>query len=328
MKTRLEVKVGWFVFVGFVLVALLLIGFGKGTNLFRPTYTILLHAADVVGLQKNADVLMAGVKVGSVDDITLAPGGKSVTMELRIYRDFVVHKDATFRLEQSGFLGDQYVAIQPNENKEPPFADMGEATAVQPFSISAAARTATGFIQRLDQSVTKLDDALDQVRRLVLNGETLTNLSDTIANLRQASEKASFTLGRINTLLATNEPVVNASGSNLLAFSEQMNLFGTALNDVVRTNSGDLNQAIRNVEASTDQMNALLTDVRSGKGLAGALVQDEQLPARLTEIVNNLSITTSNLNRLGLWGILWKKKMPSAKEQPVVPLESPKASAN
>lgn len=326
MKTRLEVKVGWFVFAGFVLMALLLIGFSKGTNLFRPTYTILLHAADVVGLQKNADVLMSGVKVGSVTDITLAPGGKSVTMKLRIYREFVVHKDATFRLEQSGFLGDQYVAIQPNENKEPPFADMGEANADQPFSIRAAARTATGFIQRLDQSVTKLDDALDQVRRLVLNEETLTNLSITVANLRQVSEKASFTVSSINTLLATNEPVVNRSGSNLLAFSEQMNLFGTALNDVVRTNSSDINQAIKNIEASTEQMNALLTDVRTGKGLAGVMVHDEQVPASLTEILNNLSITTSNLNRLGLWGILWKKKVPPAKEQSSIPLESPKAS--
>ena len=120
-------------------------------------YTILLQLTDVVGLQKNADVLMSGVKVGSVSAITLVPGGKSVTISLRIYREFVVHKDATFRLEQSGFLGDQYVAIQPNENKKMPFADMDEATADPAFSIQAAARTAIGFVERLDHSLSKLD---------------------------------------------------------------------------------------------------------------------------------------------------------------------------
>jgi phospholipid/cholesterol/gamma-HCH transport system substrate-binding protein len=328
MKTRLELKVGLFVFIGLVLLAVLLIGFSKGTTLFRSTYTILLHLNDVVGLQRNADVLMSGVKVGSVSDISLAPGGKSVTISLRIYREFVIHKDATFRLEQSGFLGDQYVAIRPNENMKSPFADMDVATADPAFSIQAAARTATGFVERLDHSLGKLDETLDQVRRLVLNEETLTNLSSTVATLRQVSEKASITVQNVNSLLASNSPALDRSGSNLVVFTEQMSQFANGLNDVLNTNSGDLHMAIKNVEESTEKMNAILSDVRNGKGLAGSLMQNEQLSTNFANIASNLSITTSNLNRLGLWGVLWKKKEPRSNQQHTTPLSSPKDSTN
>ena len=118
-KSRLEWKVGLFVFIGLVLLAVLLLQFSKGTTFFRPTYDILLHAQSVGGLKPRAQVLMSGVQVGTVSDMRLAPDGKSVTITLRIYRQYQIHKDARFVIEQSGFLGDQYVAILPTKNEGP-----------------------------------------------------------------------------------------------------------------------------------------------------------------------------------------------------------------
>ena len=65
-KSRLEIKVGLFVFVGLALLATLLVQFSKGTSLFRGTYTLNLRADNVSGLKANAGVLLAGVEVGSV----------------------------------------------------------------------------------------------------------------------------------------------------------------------------------------------------------------------------------------------------------------------
>jgi hypothetical protein len=68
--------------------------------------------------------------------------------------------------------------------------------------------------------------------------------------------------------------------------------------------------------------------VQAGKGLAGSLMQNEKLASDFANIANNLSITTSNLNRLGFWGILWKKKEPKPRQQETAPLASPKTSTN
>ena len=48
-QKRLETKVGLFVFVGLVLLAVLLIQFSKGTSIFRGTYELRLHASNVGG---------------------------------------------------------------------------------------------------------------------------------------------------------------------------------------------------------------------------------------------------------------------------------------
>src|SRR5437870_9873341 len=122
-KTRLEWKVGLFVFVGLVLLAAMLLQFSKGLTFFRPTYTILLRAANVGSLKLRASVLMAGVQVGTVSDIRLSPQGTNVAIALRIYSQYEIHKDARFLIEQSGFLGDQYVAIMPTQNAGPTFQD-------------------------------------------------------------------------------------------------------------------------------------------------------------------------------------------------------------
>jgi ABC-type transporter Mla subunit MlaD len=42
-KSRLEIKVGLFVFLGLALLAVLLVQFSKGTSLFRGTYTLKLR---------------------------------------------------------------------------------------------------------------------------------------------------------------------------------------------------------------------------------------------------------------------------------------------
>jgi ABC-type transporter Mla subunit MlaD len=48
-KSRLETKVGLFVFIGLALLAALLIYFSKGTSLFHGTYELRLHASNVRG---------------------------------------------------------------------------------------------------------------------------------------------------------------------------------------------------------------------------------------------------------------------------------------
>jgi phospholipid/cholesterol/gamma-HCH transport system substrate-binding protein len=323
-KSRLEWKVGLFVSIGLVLLAVLLLQFSKGLTFFRPTYRVLLHSQNVGGLKAGAMVLMSGVQVGAVSGTSLAEDGKSVTITLRISTQYPVHKDAKFVIEQSGFLGDQFVAILPQENALGKFSDGGEAAAEAPFDLQEVARSAAGFIQRIDETARRLNDMIAEVRRLVLNNQTLTNLSVAASNLRTVSERALTMVDNINSVVTTNSPAIAQSGSNLVAFSEQLNQFGSALSGVLATNTPEINAAVNNIESSTEVLKNLLDDVQAGKGLAGTLLRNEQLSAHAAEIANNLSITSSNLNRLGLWGILWQHKPPQTNVVPARPLTTPK----
>src|SRR5439155_15485582 len=133
----------------------------------------LCLAANVGGLMARSQVFMAGVQIGTVSYLRLVPSGTNVTISLRLFSQFKIHKDAQFLIEQSGFLGDQYVAIMPTRNLGDIFHDQDTAEAEAPFNMQEVARSAAGFLLRVEETAKKLNDAIADVRRLVLNEETL-----------------------------------------------------------------------------------------------------------------------------------------------------------
>jgi phospholipid/cholesterol/gamma-HCH transport system substrate-binding protein len=307
---RLETKVGVFVFIGLALLAVLLIQFSKGTSLFHGTYELRLHAVNVGGLKPRAGVLLAGVQVGSVSDIMLAADGKSVTILLKIYKENKIYHDARFVIEQSGFLGDQYVSIIPTENQDRLLVNGDEVVCQEPFNLQEVARSASGFIQRIDETAKKLDAAVSDLHRYVLNEQTLTNLSIALVNMRTFTERAMNTVGDIDSLIATNGSRVGFAVSNVVIFSQQLTQLVGSAHILLATNGVAISAAVSNIESSTEILKKLMDDVQSGKGLAGTVLQNEQLATNVQNIANNLAVTTSNLNRVGLWGILWSHKPP------------------
>jgi phospholipid/cholesterol/gamma-HCH transport system substrate-binding protein len=307
-KSRLELKVGLFVLIGLVLLAVLIIQFSKGTSVFRGTYDLHLHAINVGGLKPRASVLVAGVQVGNVSDIKLAEDGKSVTIFLKIYKEFKIYRDARFVIEQAGFLGDQYVSVIPTANNDRLLVNGDVVDCQEPFNLQEVARSASGFIQRIDDTAKKLDTSVSDLQRVVLNGQTLTNFSVAVVNLRAFSEQASGAVSNINGIIATNGSQINLAVSNVLVFSQQLNQLADSADGILMTNGVEISNAAKNVEFSTETLKKVMNDLQSGKGLAGTLLQNEQLATNVQAIVNNLAIASSNLNRLGLWHFLWHRE--------------------
>ena len=324
-QKRLETKVGLFVFIGLALLAVLVIQFSKGTSLFHGTYNLRLHASDVGGLKQRASVLLSGVPVGSVSDIQLADDGRSVTILLKIYKKFKIYSDARFVIEQSGFLGDQYVAIVPTANQGPVLTNNTPVNCEAPFNLQEVARSTAGFVNRIDETAQKLDASVTDLRRVVLNENTLTNFAVTMNNMRTVSEQAMDAMNGINGIIATNGSQVGLAVSNVLFFSQQLTHLADTADSLLATNTPDITAAVKNIKSSTDTLNKLMDDLQSGRGLAGTLLQNEQLTTNVQAIANNLSIATSNLNRLGLWHFLWHKEPPPTNAPPTA-LLSPRAA--
>ncbi len=309
-KPRLEIKVGIFVFIGLALLATLLLQFSKGTSLWRGTYNLYLHAANVGGIKPRAGVLLAGVQVGSVSKIQLAPDDKSVTIRLKIYRDFPIYGDARFVIEQSGFLGDQYISIVPTDNQLPILTNNAIVECQAPFNLQEVARGAAGFIQRIDETAKKLDASVTDLRSQVLNAETLANFGTSITNLKLFTEQAIATVKDINTIVNTNGAQVSMAVSNAVLFSTDLIQLSDSAKAILATNSVNINQATRDLADTTATFKQIAADVQAGKGLAGNLLQNPVLATNVQDIAANLAMTSSNLNRLGLWGILWSHPPP------------------
>jgi phospholipid/cholesterol/gamma-HCH transport system substrate-binding protein len=307
-KSRLEIKVGVFVFIGLALLALLVIQFSKGTSLFRGTYELHLTAANVGGIKPRAAVLLAGVQVGSVTDVKINDGGTNVTMILKIYKDYPIYGDARFVIEQSGFLGDQYISVNPTDNKLPPLTNNADVSCDAPFNLQEVARSASGFIQQIDGTAKKLDASITDLRAQVLNAQTLSSFGVAMTNMRAFTAQALDAVQNINTLVATNGTQVGTAVSNLVYFSTQMTQLAASAENLLTTNGENIGVATKNIEDISVNLKQVSSDLRAGKGLAGTVLQNEELATNVQLIAANLAITSSNLNRQGLWGILWSHK--------------------
>ena len=307
-KSRLETKVGLFVLIGLALLAALMIQFSKSTSLFRGTYNVNLHTENVGGLKNKSAVLLAGVQVGSVQKIDLAPDGKSVTIRLQIYKNFPIYHDALFVIEQAGFLGDQFVSIIPTSNAPPTLADGAEVDCQKPFNLQQVARDAAGFIQRIDETAKKLDDSVTDLRSQVLNAQTLADFGTSIKNLRLFTEQAIDTVKNINGIVNTNGMQISFAVSNAVLFSAGLLQLEDSAGTILATNSVNINQATKDIAETTATFKQLAADLQAGKGLAGTVLQNPELATNVQTIAANLAITSSNLNRIGLWGILWSHK--------------------
>jgi len=322
-KTQLQTKVGIFIFIGLVLLAVLLISFSKGTLFVKPTYSINLKTSNVGGIKARASVLMSGVPVGYVEGVKLMEDNWNVIITIRILDQFKIRRGSRFVIEQSGFLGDQYIAVYPV--KEGEFIKPGETISCEePFNLQETARAAALFIKRVEDTVKKLNSIVERIDTNLLTEQNFSNVTYSLGNLSKISETTVSTVHEVETLLNTNILPVNLTisnmthiSSNLVVFLEELNNFTVALNKTLSTNEENITLSLKNAALATSGLTNLLWQLQEGKGVAAAFLKDPELKTNVEELIRNmdglaanLKIASSNLNRFGLWWMLWKPKYP------------------
>src|SRR5947207_2823810 len=293
-ETRFALRVGLFVALGLILAGGLLLIFSKGLNLFTPTYELRLRSGTVGGLKNRAAVLLNGVAIGNVIGTEVAPDGRGVIILVQIDKKYPIPANARITIEQIGFLGDQYIAVYSQDAKGPPLQPGAEVAVEEPLNIEKAVRSATGLMQRMDQTVKIFNEAILRVDRTVLSEKTLTNLAGALDNFRGVSDKASLMAEHIGKLIDTNGPAVSISISNLVRFSEELDRLSTEMNQTVITNRVELTKAVKSLETTSRALQGLVNDVESGKGLVGSIFKDEQLQLNFSHLAANFATLSSN----------------------------------
>jgi phospholipid/cholesterol/gamma-HCH transport system substrate-binding protein len=108
-RVNLELTVGVFVLVGLACLAYLAIRLGK-MEVWGGGYQVVANFENVGGLKVGASVEVAGVNVGRVEAIKLAPGDRAKVV-LGLELGLKVHDDAIASIRTKGIIGDKYVKL-------------------------------------------------------------------------------------------------------------------------------------------------------------------------------------------------------------------------
>ncbi|MBI4384216.1 MAG: outer membrane lipid asymmetry maintenance protein MlaD [Nitrospinae bacterium] len=108
-RVSLELVVGVFMMVGIAGLGWLSVKLGKKEILGTDYYSVYADFESISGLRENAEIEIAGVKVGTVGTISLAKNMARV--ELKILKNLKIPDDTIVSVKTRGLIGDKMISV-------------------------------------------------------------------------------------------------------------------------------------------------------------------------------------------------------------------------
>jgi phospholipid/cholesterol/gamma-HCH transport system substrate-binding protein len=276
-----EQKVGLFFLIGIVLV-FVAIEVTVGTGLFTKAYYLYVKYADVEGLRSGDSVEVAGLKLGTVDRVTLQPDG--VLVKLQLEKRAVVHRDSVARLDYQALSGNRFISISLGNPNSPVLKNGDTIEGEVPPSLT----TLITQFKSTAQSVTDLADSLNQNQDRVLNNvntlieENRKALQQTLANIDSITAKLDRGDGTLAKLLNDGSLYdhANAMVADLQKISDRLARGQGDLGRLLNSDGAlydDVRETVARLNVTATNLEEISGQVRDGQGTLGRMVQDDEL---------------------------------------------------
>jgi phospholipid/cholesterol/gamma-HCH transport system substrate-binding protein len=187
-KTKLELKVGIFVFIGLTVLVIFVLSIG-GFKTWSSGYRLDLIFNFVNGVKIGAPVRFAGVDVGEVKRINLqfrpAQNRTDVCLEVWI-RDIVrVPADSTVWVNTLGLLGEKYVEIIPGEDYSHTLKENQSLTGVDPLPTHELFNKMDSIMDNLDSGITKIVNKEGTLGKFLYDDKVYNELEALVTDVRK-----------------------------------------------------------------------------------------------------------------------------------------------
>ena len=113
-----ETIVGFFIII--IALGFLTFAYNKADNSsdIAKTYPIKARFQNAEGIFEGSDVMLAGIKVGFVETLSLDKNSFFAVIKFRINNDIKLPKDTQASISTSGFLGGKFISLAPGAADE------------------------------------------------------------------------------------------------------------------------------------------------------------------------------------------------------------------
>lgn len=338
MRERgLEFRVGLLIIVAAVILAGFV--FVLGNFSLSGGYTIYVDYEYSGNLQPGAPVKVAGIKVGKVEDVRFMGGRMDQSAGRRVYvrveawvenraRESI-RKDAEFFINTAGVLGEQYLEIVPGRNwdepalapgskvvgRNPPRTDLVLARLYDVFdSLSEVLvedrDTIKNLLKNSASAVGSVDQLLkenkEQVGKLIVSTSGLAaEANETLHKVNAGLDPAMVrkTVADADAVLVSGKKAIDTVSPEAVALLQDgRRVTGIITEDRVERAIAVADKAATAVQKAgglIDNVDGMVTDLRKGKGAAGALLTKDDIYVDLRELIRDL--------KRNPWKLFWKE---------------------
>jgi phospholipid/cholesterol/gamma-HCH transport system substrate-binding protein len=312
---KLETKVGAFFLATIAVLGLLIIRTEK-LDLFgkKNGRRFGMDFQQVAGLSLQSQVRVAGVKVGTVQEIKLEQGKARVI--IGVPNDLPIYADASVQLSSLGILGEKYVDLNQGHSTTGPLTEEAIIPSREGVSLDNLMETLAGIgkdvrgvTSALNQSIggeegrQKLDEIVDNIR--VLTGE-----------FRAMAQENH---GTVNATLANVEAITAELRERLPKLAQQFEDLGRNLNEMVvdakpemKGMMTDIRKLAQNFQSTSENLRSITDKINKGEGTIGKLLNDEATVKKINQAVDNVNELMGGLKtielRLDMNAARWTKR--------------------
>ncbi len=194
-----EIKVGLFVFIAFVLLAVMIFSISDFyTSQAQYTYPLRIRFNFVNGIDTGAPVRVAGVQVGEVRAINVyrdeSTQKAQVELGIRLSKNARLEEDAVASINTLGLLGEKYLEINPGTAGKRTL-EAGEIL-VGKDSVSTEK-----LMESTYQTVEKLQEAVGSLNQVIGDPKAQEALKETLSNSKEATAQLTLFLAQANEVM-------------------------------------------------------------------------------------------------------------------------------
>ena len=202
-RVSLEIKVGFFIVFGILLLVFFLFAIGDIASFLQPGYELRVVFDSANGISPGSPVQYTGIEVGKVQEVRIVyplnqPAPK-VELIARLPRYVKVHTDDEAAISTFGLLGEKYLAITPGPGVGKILQSKDDVLMGEP-PVSTEQ-----VIERSNEVLTEFKRTLEGLNSLVGDPESRIYLKETLVEARDATRNWRILGERLNLAMSYAE---------------------------------------------------------------------------------------------------------------------------
>lgn len=310
---KTEMLVGLFLFVGLLMLGGLILQFGRVREVFKDTYDLQVAFPNASGIKEGSPVFLGGSRVGKVKNKPkLNDTFSGVVIDLELFKDVMIPADATFAVGSAGLMGDALVEIKPSGKQTDVFLPHDYDKIIEgekAGGLSDLQSTAKSVGEKVDVVLDEVKVTLKDIKEAMskVNKDALSDT--TINDFKEGMEHLNKTLKRVDEKVLGDENAENlkvamtelkeaatsfkSAGKNLEDASKKLGPMFDKLDPAIAKAEKVMttaDESLQSIKKAADSFSAAAGNITSGKGLLGALMNDQRLMADFRDLIYNFKV--------------------------------------
>src|SRR5688572_76162 len=274
---------------------------GKGSG-----YVVHAYLQDATGIAKHSRVTIAGIPVGSIEDIRLEKGKARV--DVRVNGDVKLHQSARLGVRSASLLGENVIIL--TEGVGEPDKKEGDEIETMPDAVS---------VEDIKAQVSRIAALVEKVAQQLANSvgseEGGQNIKAILKNLAEATEAVNLTVREnrevVRETLQNIDRITQKGGPELQQILVNVRVITEDVKQMLAAQGGQggqsgelrqtierVNRAAKSLESALGHIDNVAGRVDRGEGTIGRLTKDEALINEVQGVAEGVNDYVDSLRRL------------------------------